>query len=137
MQSYSDLAVSKLLIEYNKHLLSRNEYGLLKISIDPDWWKEYDQLIKERNKAYIADEPPQYLYEYDQKISMYEDESIGPFLQVEPVLDTLRQERLIIDADQDSRFSNTRRLRFYSKEEINEFFEQLAPHLENHFKLPN
>ena len=77
------------------------------------------------------------MYEYDQRISMYEDEPIGPFLQIEPLLDTLRQERLIIDADQDSRFSNTRRLRFYSKEEINEFFEQLAPQLENHFKLPN
>ncbi|MBE9174461.1 hypothetical protein IQ225_02430 [Synechocystis salina LEGE 06155] len=134
IESIADEYVSECLLKYYDDISKMSFFtGTYQLTLNRDWWVEYEKRIE-----YVKDYTKEYPYGHKMfqpltKEDLQKDIP-GPYLQIEPILNEMRQERLIVDVDQDSRFSNTKRIRLYTKNEIDVFIERLAPQIENYLR---
>ena len=126
--------LSHFLLTYNHDHLERQNFNALKTSLNPEWWKSYAKEYALLDEDYYHYYPEKYEAPWgeplDSKYDYLEQYPDGPFLDFKPIMNKIFEERLAIKIDKDKRFPRTSRIRLISKQEIDEFFDYLAPQLE-------
>jgi hypothetical protein len=133
--------------KYLKPIIEAGKFEkLLQVSLDSKSWKDYESALnKEWHYAESGtDNPNMHGNMYVGNFGPYGSESEclwhemrGPFLDINDVIEEIKNADIAIPIDIDTRFPRTMRIRVTKKEEINDFLEQIIPQLEDSCTVPN